>query len=511
MCSYNKVNGDFACENQWLLNDVLKGAFHYPGYVMSDWGAVHSTEKAAMNGLDQQSGWPFDDKPYFGSLLKDAVAAGRVPEARLDDMARRIVRSMFAHGLVENPVPESAPIDYAADEVVSQADEEQAIVLLKNDGNLLPIGPNVRRIVVIGGHADKGVLAGSGSSLVYPRGGNAVPGLEPTGWPGPVIYYPSSPVDSLRALAPNANVTFVDGSDPAAAAAAARGADVAIVFATQWSSESIDVPMKLDGNQDALIDAVAAANPRTAVVLETNAGVAMPWAARVPAIIEAWYPGRAGGKAIANVLSGRVNPSGHLPVTFYASDAQLPRPVRPGGSSEMDVFTIDYSEGAAVGYKWMDRQRLQPLFPFGQGLSYTRFDYGPISAAPGANGGVRVHFTLRNSGQRRGMAVGQVYAAPVAGGWEAPKRLVGFAKVDLAPGQAKAVDVDVDPRLLATFDEASRAWRVAPGQYRLMLGASSADLRSNTLVAVSALSLPSDWRPAPAAAAPARRSGERGR
>jgi beta-glucosidase len=509
MCSYNKVNGDFACENDWLLNRVLKGDFAYPGYVMSDWGAVHSTAKAAINGLDQQSGWPFDDKPYFGSLLKEAVAAGQVPQARLDDMARRVLRSMFAHGLVDDPVPESAPIDYAADEAVSQADAEQAIVLLKNDGNLLPL--SARRIVVIGGHADKGVLAGSGSSLVYPRGGNAVPGLEPTGWPGPVMYFPSSPVQALKQLLPGASVTFVDGTDPAAAAAAAKSADIAIVFASQWSSESIDVAMKLDGNQDALIGAVATANPRTAVVLETNDAVAMPWAERVPAIVEAWYPGARGGQAIANILTGKVNPSGHLPVTFYAVEAQLPRPVRPGGSTEMDQFTLPYSEGAAVGYKWIERNNLRPLFPFGHGLSYTTFGYGPVSASSAPDGRVHVHFTLQNTGRRRGMAVGQVYASPAAGGWEAPRRLVGFGKVDLAPGESKSVDVDVDPRLLATFDEAGHAWRIAPGSYRLMLGGSSADLRANTSVTLPALSLPANWRPGQAAAAPAERPGERGR
>ena len=511
MCSYNKVDGDFACENSWLLNDVLKGDFHYPGYVMSDWGAVHSTEKAALNGLDQESGWPFDDKPYFREPLKAAVLAGRVPQARIDDMARRVVRSLYATGAADNPASENAPINYSADAAVSQADAEQGIVLLKNDGNLLPLGPNLRRIVVVGGHADKGVLAGSGSSLVYPRGGNAVPGLAPTGWPGPVVYYPSSPIEALRALAPNASIRFVDGANPAAAAAAARGADVALVFATQWSSESIDVPMILDGNQNALIEAVAEANPRTAVVLETNAGVAMPWAARVPAILEAWYPGTAGGAAIANVLSGRVNPSGHLPVTFYESDAQLPRPVRPGRNSEMDQFTINYSEGAAVGYKWMERQHLQPLFPFGHGLSYTSFAYGPIIATPQRTGAVHVRFTLTNSGRRPGMAVGQLYASPVAGGWEAPQRLVGFAKVDLAPGQSKTAEVDVDPRLLATFDEAGHSWHIRGGQYRLMLGASSADLRSRTLVALAPLSLPSDWTPMRLVAGPAPTRAERGR
>jgi beta-glucosidase len=494
MCAYNKVNGDFACENDWLLNHVLKGDFGFRGYVMSDWGAVHSTQKAALSGLDQQSGWPFDDKPYYGDLLKAAVAAGQVAQARIDDMARRVVRSLYATGAADNPVTENGPIDQAAHQAVTQADAEEAIVLLKNRGNLLPLARTARRIVVIGGHADKGVLAGSGSSLVYPQGGNAVPGLEPTGWPGPVMYYPSSPLNEIRARAPQARVTFVDGADSAAAAAAARKADVAIVFATQWSSESIDVPMALDGEQDKLIAAVAAANPKTVVVLETNAGVAMPWAGQVPAIVEAWYPGTAGGKAIANVLTGHVNPSGRLPVTFYASEAQLPRPVRPGGTTEMDQFNLDYSEGAAVGYKWVERNKLKPLFAFGHGLSYSSFAYRMAGARPTPDGGARVRFAVRNTGKRRGMTVGQVYAAPAAGGWESPKRLVGFAKVDLAPGQSKTVEVRVDPRLLATFDEAGHAWRVSGGRYKLMLGASSADLRSTSYVTLPAITLPANWR-----------------
>ena len=510
MCSYNKVDGDFACENDWLLNQVLKGDFGYRGYVMSDWGAVHSTEKAALNGLDQQSGWPFDDKPYFGELLKAAVLAGRVPMARLDDMATRVARSLYATGAADQPANENGAIDYAADEAVSEADAEQAIVLLKNDGNLLPLD-HARRIVVIGGHADKGVLAGSGSSLVYPRGGNAVPGLKPTGWPGPVMYFPSSPLQELRRSVPGASLTFIDGDDAQKAAAAARSSDVAIVFATQWSSESIDVPMALDGNQDEVIEAVAAANPRTVVVLETNAGVAMPWAGRVPAIVEAWYPGTRGGAAIANILSGRADPSGHLPVTFYASEAQLPRPVRPGTNSEMDQFALPYSEGAAVGYKWVDRSNLQPLFPFGHGLSYTSFDFGPLSAVPSADGGLRVKFTLRNTGKYEGMAVGQVYASPADGGWEAPRRLVGFAKVDLAPGASRTVTLDVDPRLLAIFDEGGHAWKIAPGRYTLALGASSRDLKNNMTLVLPALSLPANWRPGQKVSAPMPQRGERGR
>src|SRR4051794_7717978 len=510
MCSYNRVNGTYACENKWLLSDVLRGAFGFRGFVMSDWGATHSTVPAALAGLDQESGWPFDDAAFYGPALKAAVASGQVPQARLDEMATRILRSMFAVGVVDDPVPASAPIDYAAHEAVSQADEEQAIVLLKNDGNLLPLA-NVRSVAIIGGHADKGVLSGSGSSLVYPRGGNAVPGLQPTAWPGPVMYYPSSPIDELRRLMPNAKISFADGSDPAAAAAAARAADVAIVFGTQWSGEGFDVAMKLDGNQDAVIDAVTQENPRTAVVLETNAGVAMPWAARVPAIVEAWYPGRAGGKAIANVLTGRVNPSGHLPTTFAASEDQLPRPVKPGGTTEKEQFPLPYTEGATVGYKWFDAKNLQPLFPFGHGLSYTRFELGQPAVSANADGTVTVQFPVRNVGQRRGMEVAQVYASPAAGGWEAPKRLAAFQKVDLAPGASKIVSVTIDPRLLATFDNGSQQWRIAPGDYRIIVGESARDLGGSATVSLPGLTIPSNWRPGPAAAAPAPQRGERGR
>jgi beta-glucosidase len=286
---------------------------------------------------------------------------------------------------------------------------------------------------------------------------------------------------------------------------------VAIVFATQWASESIDVPMALDGKQDTLIAAVAAANPRTAVVLETNAGVAMPGASRVPAIVQAGYPGSAGGTAIANILTGRVNPSGHLPVTFYASEAQLPRPVRPGGNSEMDAFTINYSEGAAVGYKWVERNNLTPLFPFGHGLSYTRFSLGDPTAQANPDGTVTVSFAVRNVGSRPGMEVAQVYASPLSTRWEAPKRLAGFGKVDLAPGASQTVTVTIDPRLLATFDAKARQWRIAPGQYRLAVAESSAAPGPATTVTLPALTLPSNWRPGQAAAAPSEQPGERGR
>jgi beta-glucosidase len=493
MCAYNQVNGVHACESRWLLTDLLRRDFGWKGYVMSDWGATHSTEAAANAGLDQDSGFPFDKQPFFGAPLKAAIAAGRVPQARLDEMAARILRAMFAHGLFDRPVS-PGPVDLAAHAAVTRADATEGAVLLKNEGAILPLSPRARRIVLIGGHADRGVLAGGGSSLVYPAGGNAVPGLAPTGWPGPVMYYPSSPLRELKALLPAAEVTFVDGTDPAAAAAAARGADAVLVFVTQWAGEAFDVSYHLPDNQDALVEAVAAANPKTVAILETGGPVALPWAGRVAAILEAWYPGTAGGEAIADLLTGRADPSGRLPVTFPRDESQLPRPALPGsGRKDGEMFTIDYSEGAAVGYKWFDARGLAPLYPFGHGLSYTSFAHSGLAATMRA-GRVTVTFRVRNTGARRGQDVPQVYAAaPAESGWDAPKRLAAFTKLDLAPGASTTATLTIDPRLLATF--ANGQWHIAGGAYRILLAKSARDPGETVTVRVPAQILPGDWRP----------------
>jgi beta-glucosidase len=486
MCSYNRVNGTHACENRWLLTDVLRRDWGWKGYVMSDWGATHSTAAAANAGLEQDSGYPFDKEPFFGAPLKAAVASGEVSEARLDEMARRILRAMFAHGLVDHPVAEG-PIDFAAHAAVTRADAEEGIVLLKNEGAILPLSASVHRIAIIGGHADKGVLAGGGSSLVYPRGGNAVPGLQPTSWPGPVMVYPSSPMAQIKRLAPGAEIAFASGDDPAAAARLAQASDVAIVFATQWEGESFDVPLALPEGQDALIFAVAAANPKTVVVLETGGPVLTPWADRVAGLLEAWYPGTEGGAAIGNILFGRANPSGHLPATFPKSVDQLPHPAAPNRGD------TSYPEGATVGYKYYDARGFVPQFAFGHGLSYTDFQMSGLRAAP-AGRSIAVSFTIRNAGRRAGAAVPQVYVG--GAGWEAPKRLGGWRKISLAPGASANLTVTIDPRLLATWDEAGHDWRIAPGAYQVILGASAGDIRQKTIVRLAGATLPGGWHPA---------------
>ncbi|MEZ0244387.1 MAG: glycoside hydrolase family 3 C-terminal domain-containing protein, partial [Sphingomonas sp.] len=378
MCSYNRINGTHACEHPWLLTDVLRTDWGFKGYVMADWGATHSTVAAANAGLEQDSGFGLASEDHFGAPLKAAVAKGEVTQARLDQMATRILRAMFANGLFDHPITE-ARMDLPADVLarhadISRADAEESMVLMKNDGDILPLSADVKSIVIIGGHADKGVLAGSGSSLVYPVGDNAVPGIKPTSWPGPVMYYPNSPMAAIQRQAPNAKITYVSADDPAAAAKAAKGADVAIVFATQWVGEAFDVSLTLADNQDTTIWAVAAANPKTVVVLETGGPVLTPWAEEVEGLIEAWLPGTAGGDAIGNVLFGKVNPSGHLPATFPMSLDQLPKPGAPNAGD------TNYTEGATVGYKWYDAKGLQPAFAFGHGLSYTSFKLGNLTA-----------------------------------------------------------------------------------------------------------------------------------
>ncbi len=488
MCAYNRVNGPWACESPFLLNRVLRDDWQWPGYVMTDWGAGHSTAASVHAGLDQESGSGLQRDNWFAvDKLKAALAAGEIGAEQIDLMAARVLRAMFAHGLVDNPVSAGQPIDFAANRAISQRAAEAGIVLLKNDGALLPLGANAR-IAVIGGHADMGVISGGGSSQVYPEGDNAVPGIAPTSWPGPVVYYPSSPLDELRRLLPWATVTFSDGADHEEAVRAAAAADIAVVFATQWATESIDVPLRLDGEQDALIDAVALANRRTAVVLETGGPVLMPWAARVPAIIEAWYPGRMGGAAIARVLTGAVNPSGHLPATFPASLDQMPYPGEPRSGE------FAYPEGAAVGYRWFDAQGHAPLYAFGHGLSYTTFAHRLISVAP-AGDGLIAEVEVANTGARAGADVAQVYVSG-PGGWEAPRRLGGFAKIELAPGERQTVRIFVDPRLLSLWHDDNPGWTRAAGTYTVAVGASSRELGEGRAIELPAQHLAPTWKPA---------------
>ncbi|MGD1103910.1 MAG: glycoside hydrolase family 3 C-terminal domain-containing protein [Terriglobia bacterium] len=483
MCSYNRVNGVYACENSYLLNDVLKIDWGFKGWVMSDWGGTHSTVRAALSGLDQE----FFASTYFAGALKDAVNSRLVPVSRIDNMVHRILRTLFAVGVIDNP-PVVKPIEAQADALVAQRVEEQGIVMLKNTGDQLPLRPSgLASIAVIGSHADVGVLSGGGSAQVDPVGGNAVPPpvAASSDLYAPPIWDPSSPLEAIRAQAPNATVRYDAGTDFAAAAKLAAASDVAIVFASQWTAEGADLPnLSLPDNQDQLIEQVAAANRHTIVVLETGDPVLMPWLDRVSAVLEAWYPGQRGGEAIASILFGAVDPSGKLPITFPHSESQLPRPhfqqPPPGGG----YFDINYTEGLKVGYKWYEANKIQPLFPFGYGLSYTSFSFSGLHVTPELTDGsesIRVSFDLRNSGSRDGAEVAQVYLGLPASTGEPPRRLVGWAKVELGSGKTQRVTVSIDPKSashpLSFWNVDLDNWDIADGVYTVYVGDSSQDIR----------------------------------
>ncbi|UAK25806.1 beta-glucosidase family protein [Sphingomonas nostoxanthinifaciens] len=486
MCAYNLQNGAHACENGFNLTTVLKQDWHYPGWVMSDWGAVHSTIPSALGGLDQESGQQLDAQVFFGKPLEDALARGQVPQSRLDDMVKRILTGMIETGTMDDPLPDAAtPIDFAAHADVAQRAAEAGIVLLKNEGNLLPVMGDARRIVLIGAHADVGVLSGGGSSQVRSVGGVPVEIPLARGEAASfarMTWHASSPLHAIRALTPNARVDYIDGSDPAAAAKAAVGADMVIVFAWQWQTEAQDAEtLALPDNQDALIAAVARANRRTAVVLETGGPVLMPWLQHVPAVIEAWYPGQRGGEAIANILFGRTEPSGRLPITFPAAETQAPRP-KPVGldllhardrtdpNGPIPHFTIDYPEGANVGYRWYQIRDQRPLFAFGHGLSYTRFTYSQLTVQ-----GANVRFTVANIGKRSGTDVPQVYVeAPDSAGVKS-YRLAAWQRVTLKPGEAKTISVTVDPRAVAAWNSGAKRWTVPSAALPLVVGHEAAD------------------------------------
>src|SRR5271157_3321704 len=485
MCAYNRLNGDYSCENDYLLNQVLKKDWSFKGWVMSDWGATHSTVKAAMAGLDQE----FYENKYFSAPLQKAVEGGEVPPSRLDDMVHRILRTMFAFGVIDHP-PVIKPIDAEAGAAVAQRVAEQGAVLLKNAANELPLkASRLHSVAVIGSHADVGVLSGGGSAQVEPVGGNAVLPKEippgPAGFLAVWVWDPSSPLRAIRAKAPNAKVNYDGGTDSAAAADLARGSDIAIVFVHQHTHEGADLPnLSLPDNQDDLVKQVAAANAHTVVVLENGDPVLMPWLDSVKAVLESWYPGQRGGEAIANILFGEVNPSGKLPISFPKSESDLPHltiPAPPPSiqppSSELSPTQVfidaNYTEGLKVGYRWYDAENKEPLFPFGFGLSYTTFSYSHLKVASGKS--VEVSFSVKNTGLRAGAEVAQVYLGLPASAGEPPKRLVAWEKAQLDPGQSRTVTLLLEPQLMSVFNVVNNAWELIPGDYLVYAGGSSRD------------------------------------
>jgi beta-glucosidase len=618
MCSYSTVNGHYACENAYLLGDVLKKDWNFPGFVTSDWGATHSTADSANNGLDMQ----MPDDSYFGAPLKLAVQAGQVPAARLNDMVSRILTEEFRFGLFDH-APVGSPgavVTTSHHAAVARDIAEQGTVLLKNSGGILPFTGKAHSIAVIGDDAGKGAMsagggsasvqaphvvtpyqgiakrAGSGVKVTYAQGnssgtlpavpsqyltpsqgtGNGLtgqyfnnmnlsgtpvltradanidsdfggnspgPGVNATGWSvkwtgtltapttGRYTFSLTSDdgsrlflngqnvIDNWRDQAPTTETGTVDltagqpvkievdyyqngggssvtlgwqppnsGSLLDQAVATAKSADVAVVFASKFESEGGDLAdINLSDDQNTLISAVAAANPKTIVVLNTGSAVTMPWVDSVKGVLEAWYPGQEDGNAIASVLFGDTNPSGKLPVTFPKSlnDVPASTPAQwPGVGGK-----VQYSEDLLVGYRWYDTKHIVPLFPFGYGLSYTDFAFSHLVVAPNRltpSGHVTVGASVTNTGERAGAEVVQVYVGDPASTGEPARQLKGFRKIELAPGQTSRVTFQLDARAFSSWDTTAHTWKLNSGTYHVMIGDSSANLPvSGSLVITS--------------------------
>jgi beta-glucosidase len=485
MCSYNLVNGRPACQNNYLMNGVLKGQWGFPGFVTSDWLAVHGTVSAANAGLDME----MPDGCYFGAPLARAVQARSVAESRVNDMVRRILRQEFRFGVVDRP-PDGdlhsvvTTPDHAA---LARTVAHDGTVLLKNQGHVLPLASQrLRSIAVIGADAGGGaVTSGEGSAHVVPP-------------------YTVTPYQGIAHRAGSrVSVRYDNGADVAVARRLAAQADVAVVFVGLPEREGRDLAsISLSPHDDLLVASVAQANRRTVVVLNTGSAVAMPWLRSAAALVEAWYPGQEDGNAIADVLFGDAEPAGRLPVTFPTSPAQGPtaNPVRWPGVGGV----VSYDERLRVGYRWYDAVKAEPLFPFGFGLSYTSFRMTNLVAQQRPSGAVDVTAAVTNTGVRAGVTVVQAYLELPATAKEPPRRLVGFAKVRLAAGALTTVHLVVPPQSLSVWDVRRHHWVALAGRYTLRVGSSSRDLPLHaSFNRASSLVNGASGPPAPLPAAPA--------
>jgi beta-glucosidase len=624
MCSYNRINGVYASQNKYLMRDILKGEWGYKGFVVSDWGANHTTVESVVGGLDMEMPGP---AKYYGKLLVEAVAVWQIEEALIDESVRRILRIAGKACKLDEPAGPRGAANTPEHQALAREVAEEAITLLKNDGGLLPLDVSkLQTLAVIGPNATGAHFRGGGSSDVEPpyevspldalrarlgdkvkieyaqgcdnyvelpviqtewlgtpnaRGMQAeffnnlklegAPAVSKTLRRAEMMVFGSTPaegVDRNFSMRATAQLTvpetsryrfkvrntgccrvYLDGEvlldntgastggfdaditaatamkdltagqaytlkieyakDPsqdyaacqlalvasprpeddhrmADAVALAQRSDMVLIFAgmpEHYETEGNDRPhMDLPGRQDELIRAVVAANPKTIVVLNAGSPVAMPWIAETPAVVEAYYPGMEAGNAIANILLGDVNPSGKLTETFPVRLADSPAYIntaRPG------TRQIEYGEGIFVGYRYYDERGVEPLFPFGHGLSYTTFEYGPLDAPAEGKVGetIEVSLTVKNSGTREGKEAVQLYVADKeCSEPRPPKELKGFAKVSLKPGETQTVKFTLDARAFSFYDAHARQWTAEPGEFELLAGASSRDIRSRATV-----------------------------
>jgi beta-glucosidase len=516
MGSYNKFRGTYATENAYLMNDILKGEWGFKGLVISDWGSVHDTQKAMRNGTDLEMGTDLvlmsqgvdqsaaasgvtgqpdlvngsNQSLYNRFFLADPALAAIKKDPTLlpllDDKVRRILRVMYATHMLGGPKRQPGAFNTKAHQATALKVAEEGIVLLKNEGNLLPLKKSIKTVAVIGANAERANSMGGGSGQIKAK-------------------YEISPLQGIRnELGSGVNVTYTPGytiardqkADPqliAQAVAAAKAADEVIFVGgsfhgydySKWSdnaydAEGTDKPdLKMPFGQDELVQAVLAANPRTVVVLLGGGPIEVAaWAGQAKSIVEAWYPGMEGGNALAHILFGDVNPSGKLPFTFPVKLEDAPAmklgeyPSTPG-----DPLKQTYKDDIWVGYRYYDTYQVKPQFAFGHGLSYTTFDYGKLAVKPGPQSAT-VTLTVRNTGKTAGSEIVQLYVKDLKSSVKRPeKELKAFDKVSLKPGETKTVTLQLPATAFQFYDEAKKQWVLEPGQFEVLVGSASDDIR----------------------------------
>ena len=502
MGSYNKYKGQHCCHNQYLLNDILKRDWAFAGVVVSDWGGVHDTKQAAGNGLDLEFGswtngvdWSLDisnvyDNYFLAGPYLEMLRQGKASVKQLDDKARRVLRLIFRTAMnTRKPFGSlNSPEHLAAARRIAG----EGMVLLKNDGGVLPIDlAKAKTIAVMGENAIKMMTVGGGSSSLKVRHEyTPLEGIRAAADGKAEVIYERGYVGDVTGDY-NGVKTGQDLSEKrseaqliADAVAAARKAD-AVIFvgglnkSRHQDSEQVDrLEYGLPYSQDKVIKALADTNPNLAVVIVSGNAVAMPWIDRVPAVLEAWFSGSEAGNALADVVFGAVNPSGKLPFTF-------PVRLEDNGAHALGEYPgadkVKYNESIFVGYRWHDKEQLKPLFAFGHGLSYTAFAVGNVKAdrttlAP--NGSIRISADVTNTGDRAGAEVVQLYIGDEQSSLPRPvKELKGFQKVSLNPGQTQTVTFEITPGMLQYYDDAKGAWVAEPGAFTAYVGVASDDIR----------------------------------
>lgn len=509
MGSYNLYQNQHGCHNKRLLCDILRDEWGFDGVVISDWGGTHDTAEAVENGLDLEFGsWTNGltngrsnayDNYYLADPYLKLLREGKADMATLDNKVRNVLRLIFRTAMKSDKGFGSLCSDehYAAARRIGA----EGIVLLRNKGNLLPLDPSKpQNILVVGENAVKMMTVGGGSSsLKVQRETSPLDGLRAQAPAGSTVVwergYVGDPTGEYNGVTSGQDLSESRSADRliADAADAARRADVVIFVgglnkATGQDCEDSDrESLALPYNQDAVIEALVAANPRTVVVNVSGNAVAMPWADKVPAILQAWFLGSESGNSLADVIFGRVNPSGKLPMTFPVRLADVAAHAvgeYPGTKrADSDIVDIRYNEGVMVGYRWFDTRKIRPLFAFGHGLSYTTFGYGKLSADAskiGPDGALTLSVDVTNTGSRAGAETVQLYISDTKASVKRPaKELKNFAKIYLEPGQTKTVTFTVRPSDLAFFDAGAHAWKAEPGEFRAHVGAASDDIRSS--------------------------------